>query len=98
MPAPVCQLLYGTTGLVKVLYCKFKNVLFGDLFGFYVLCEKYYKPITVHYYVADCVSWAPRLTLLDLCTSYTLIMELNSPVCRQLTMHTLGLLPQPTFI
>ena len=32
----------------------------------YYLCEKYYKPITVQYYIADCVSWVPRLTLLDL--------------------------------
>ena len=31
----------------------------------YYLCEKYYKPITVEYYVADCVSWVLRLTLLD---------------------------------
>ena len=30
------------------------------------LCEKYYKPITVQYYIADCVSWVPRLTWLDL--------------------------------
>ena len=32
----------------------------------YYLCEKYYKPITVQYYIADSVSWVPRLTLLDL--------------------------------
>ena len=32
----------------------------------YYLCEKYHKPITVQYHVADCVSWVPRLTLLDL--------------------------------
>ena len=23
------------------------------------LCEKYYKSITVQYYMADCVSWVP---------------------------------------
>ena len=34
----------------------------------YYLCEKYYKPITVQYYIADCVSQVPRLTLLDLQT------------------------------
>ena len=34
----------------------------------YYLCEKYYKPIIVQYYIADCVSWVPRLTLLDLRT------------------------------
>ena len=29
---------------------------------------KYYKPITVQYHIANCVSWVPRLTLLDLLT------------------------------
>ena len=37
----------------------------------YDLCEKYYKPITVWYYIADCVSWVPSLTLLDLWTNWT---------------------------
>ena len=37
----------------------------------YYLCEKYYKPITVQYYIADCVIWVPRLTLLDLQTNWT---------------------------
>ena len=27
---------------------------------------KYYKPITVQYYIANCVSWVPRLTVLSL--------------------------------
>ena len=35
------------------------------------LCEKYYRPITVQYYIANCVSWVPRLTLLDLQTNWT---------------------------
>ena len=34
------------------------------------LCEKYYKLIAVQYYVASCVSWVPRLTLLDLRTCF----------------------------
>ena len=34
----------------------------------YYLYEKYYKPITVQYYIDDCVNWVPRLTLLDLQT------------------------------
>ena len=39
------------------------------LFAFYVLfCEKYYKPMRIQYYIADCVSWVPKLTLLDLQT------------------------------
>ena len=37
----------------------------------WTICEKYYKPITVQYYIANCVSWAPRLTLLDLGTNWT---------------------------
>ena len=36
------------------------------MFGFYALFGKYYKPIAVQYYIADCVSGVPRLTLLDL--------------------------------
>ena len=31
----------------------------------------YYKLITVQYYTANCVSWVPRLTLLDLQTDWT---------------------------
>ena len=37
----------------------------------YYLCEKHYKHITVQYYIAHCVSWVPRLTLLDLQTNWT---------------------------
>ena len=33
-------------------------------FLMHYLCEKYYKAITVQYYVDDFVSWVPRLTLL----------------------------------
>ena len=48
----------------------------------YYLCEKYYKPITVQYYIADCVSWVPSLTLLDLQTNWTYGHTLmNSFVC-----------------
>ena len=35
------------------------------------LCEKYYKPITVQYYIANCASWVLRLTLMDLQTNWT---------------------------
>ncbi|CAI9155259.1 unnamed protein product [Rangifer tarandus platyrhynchus] len=57
--SPLCQLLYSTTVLFKVLYCKMKKCLFF----MYYLCGKYYKPITVQYYIADCVNWVSRLTL-----------------------------------
>ena len=45
-----------------LLYYKIKNVLFF----MYYLCEKYYKPIKVQYYIVNWVSWVPRLTVLDL--------------------------------
>ena len=32
----------------------------------YYLCEKYYKLIKVQHYVDNCVSWEPKLILLDL--------------------------------
>ena len=27
----------------------------------YYVCEKYYKPITVQHYIANYVSWVPRI-------------------------------------
>ena len=50
-------------------------------------CEKYYKSITVQNYIVDCVSWVPRLTLLDLQIGLTnALSELNSFICRGLTV------------
>ena len=37
----------------------------------YYLCERYPKPITAHYYIADDVSSVSRLSLLDLGTNQT---------------------------
>ena len=56
------------------------------------LCEKHCKPITVQYYIADCVSWVPRLTLLDLhqIGLTNVLLEWNSFVCRGLTVHILS--------
>ena len=55
-------------------HCRINNVCFlvcVCLFFMYYLCEKYYKPIIVQFYIADLVSWVPRLTLLDLGTNWT---------------------------
>ena len=38
VPAPICQLLYYTTVLFKVLYCKIKNVYFLCLCFLYIIC------------------------------------------------------------
>ena len=83
MPAPVCQLLYCTAVHFKVLYCKIKHVFFIFRVCFlYYLCEKYYKPITVQHYLADYVSWVPRLTLLDLRTNWTYERTLRTELIR----------------
>ena len=59
---------------VTLYYCAFqgtvskiKNVCFIFVFFLcaYYLCENYYKPITVKYYIANCVRWGPKLILLD---------------------------------
>ena len=47
----------------------------------YYLCEKYYKPVTVQYCIVDCVSWVPRLTLLDL-TKWTYKRALGMELVR----------------
>ena len=54
----------------------------------YYLCEKYYKPITVWYPIADCVSWVLRLILLDLGTNWIMnvLLEQNSFMWRGLTV------------
>ena len=50
----------------------------------YYLCEKYYKPITVQYYITSCVHLIPRLTFLDLRTSWTYECTLRMDlVCMQ---------------
>ena len=49
---PVAVLYYYT---FKVLYYTIKNIFFFVFFLYY-LCEKYYKPIIVQYYIANCAS------------------------------------------
>lgn len=86
MPASGCQLLYCTTVLFKVLYCKTEHIFFIFVCFLYCLCKKYYKPITVQYFTADCVSWISRAILLDLQINrtYKHTHEWNSSVCRGL--------------
>ena len=50
----------------------------------YHLCEKYYKSITVQYYIANRVSWVPRQSLLDFPNKLDLmnaLSEWNSFIC-----------------
>ena len=65
------RLWYCINILFKVLYCKIKDVFFifcacVCLPSLYYFCGKYYKPITLQYYITNYVSWVPRLTSLDL--------------------------------
>ena len=61
VPAAVLECFSGC-GTVRL---KCFGFLFCSFFMYY-LCEKYCNPITVQYYIAACVRWAPRLHLLDL--------------------------------
>ena len=45
--------------------------------------QMYYQSIPVQYYIANCISWVPRLTLQDLTNA---LPERNSMVCRELTV------------
>ena len=76
--------------LFEVLCCKIKNffLIFVFVFLMYYLYEKYSKPITVWYHIANCASWVPRLALLDLMNKLDVqtCSEWNSFVCRGLTV------------
>ena len=82
----VCQLLYYTDVLLKVLYCKIKEVLF--IFCYFLFCENHYKLITVQGYIADYISWVPKITLWDLWTNwiYKFALRMELFVCRGLAV------------
>ena len=67
LSASRCTVLVTLQGAVRLqtVFC-----FYVCLFFMCYLCEKYHKPITVQYYITDCVSWIPRLTLLDLRTCW----------------------------
>ena len=48
----------------------------------YYLCEKFYEPLTVQYYVVSYASWVPRLTLLALQTNWTWEYALGTELIR----------------
>ena len=83
----VCQLSYCIIVLFKVLYCKIKINFFIFLFVLYAICIlKYYKPITVQYYIAKCVMWVPMVTLTyKQIGLMNVLSEQNSFICTGLT-------------
>ena len=83
-----CSLDAGPSVLAVVLhYHTFKGSVLEDqkcfifVFLMYYLCENYCKLIIIQYYIANCMSWVPRLTLLDLPTH-----SWNGPVHMGLTV------------
>ena len=67
-------------------YCTVRLNMFSSflcLFFRYCLCEWYYKPITVQYYIANGIGWVPRLTFVGL---MNVLSEQNSFVYRGLTL------------
>ena len=62
MPAFYCSMIFSKVRKCKIilfcvrLYCKITFFLFFCLFMYY-LYEKYHKPITIQYYIVNCVSW-----------------------------------------
>ena len=84
MPSPVSQLLYYTTVLFKALRYKIKNIssiFCACLFLLAIICVKSYKPIASQHYTAECVSWVPVVTLLDLTN------KLDLQMCSQNETH-----------
>ena len=79
---PLCFSRYCSLSLECLLY-------FLYLIVFYVLFVwKVLQTITVQYYIADCVSWEPKLTLLDLWTNWTHKCALYTPFpCSLLHSH-----------
>ena len=71
-----CQPLYASYCTLLLYFSRhctvrWKMFSFLCLFLMYYLCERYCKPITMQYHIANCISWVPRLTLLVLWTNWT---------------------------
>ena len=65
---PVCQLLYYTPVLFKVLYCKIKKVLFFCICFLYIICAKSIINL-LRPSIIQPIVLVPRLTSLDLWTN-----------------------------
>ena len=55
---PAAVLDYST---FRGTVCKIKFFCYFLCFFMYCLHEKYYKSVTVQYYIVNCVSWVPKL-------------------------------------
>ena len=75
----------GTSILFKVRYYRIENVLFSVCF-LCIVCVKSFINLLKYSSMADCVSWASRLTFWTYEQIGTEISERNSFVCRRLTV------------
>ena len=87
--SPVCTLLAGSLDASPCIpaaelyilpyFLRYCTVRLKMFFVFLVSLYEKYKSITVQYYITSCVSWVPRLTLLDLWTNltYECILEME---------------------
>ena len=80
-----CQPLYASCCTVLLYFSRYYTIRLKNCFFLFFLClcflmclffmyylyEKYFKSVTIQYYVVDCVGWIPRPTLLNLETSWT---------------------------
>ena len=84
--APVCQLLYSTAVLFKILYCMIKMFYFLCLLC--IICMgSIINLLEYSSIIANCVSWVPGLTLLDLQIGLVnMLLEWNSFNCRGLAV------------
>ena len=81
--------VFGTAILFKVLYCKMKNVLFSVFFCFLCIICVESIIILLPYCIPNCVSWAPRLTWLDLCTCSRSYVWMWGAQCKVLVIDSL---------
>ena len=67
-------------------YCTVRVKMFIFCVFFYILFVwKVLQHVTIQYYIADCISWVPRLILLDSQIGFTnILLEWSSFICRGL--------------
>ena len=87
MPAVGCIVLLYFSRCSTVRVNMFSLFFVFVFLSTYYLCGKYYKPITVQYYIADCVGWVPRLCWTCEQTGLTnMLLKQNLFICRGLTV------------
>ena len=77
---------HSTHCIFKVLYCKIQSVFIFVFAFMYYLYKRYYKPITLQYDIANCVSWVPTLCWASLIAQ----LGKNLPAMQETRVQFLG--------